>query len=84
MQLCDTCGFVLNESDFKCANCAAPIPDREAPIEQIQARTPIEKPAQKIIIPRNWKRMYGSENIFRTGFQMQEFQKLKFPEHQKR
>ena len=53
MQLCDTCGFVLNESDFKCANCAAPIPDREAPIEQIQARTPIEKTTPKItaIVP---------------------------------
>ena len=53
MQLCDTCGFVLNESDFKCGNCAAPIPDREAPIEQIQTRTPIEKNAPKIITPRN-------------------------------
>ncbi len=53
MQLCDTCGFVLNESDFKCANCAAPIPNREAPVEQIQARTPIEKTAPKIITPRN-------------------------------
>jgi len=53
MQLCDTCGFVLNESDFKCGNCAAPIPNREAPIEQIQARTPIEKTAPKIITPRN-------------------------------
>ena len=53
MQLCDTCGFVLNESDFKCGNCAAPIPDREAPIEQIQTRTPIEKTAPKIITPRN-------------------------------
>ena len=53
MQLCDTCGFVLNESDFKCGNCAAPIPGREAPIEQIQTRTPIEKTAPKIITPRN-------------------------------
>ena len=53
MRLCDTCGFVLNESDFKCGNCAAPIPDREAPIEQIQTRTPIEKTAPKIITPRN-------------------------------
>ena len=53
MQLCDTCGFVLNESDFKCGNCAAPIPGREAPIEQIQTRTPIEKNAPKIITPRN-------------------------------
>ena len=53
MRLCDTCGFVLNESDFKCGNCAAPIPDREAPIEQIQTRTPIEKNAPKIITPRN-------------------------------
>ena len=53
MRLCDTCGFVLNESDFKCGNCAAPIPGREAPIEQIQTRTPIEKTAPKIITPRN-------------------------------
>ena len=53
MRLCDTCGFVLNESDFKCGNCAAPIPGREAPIEQIQTRTPIEKTALKIITPRN-------------------------------
>lgn len=53
MRLCDTCGFVLNESDFKCGNCAAPIPDREAPIEQMQARTPIGKNAPKIITPRN-------------------------------
>ena len=53
MRLCDTCGFVLNESDFKCGNCAAPIPDREAPIEPIQTRTPIEKNAPKIITPRN-------------------------------
>ena len=53
MRLCDTCGFVLNESDFKCGNCAAPIPGREAPIEQIQTRTPIEKNAPKIITPRN-------------------------------
>ena len=53
MRLCDTCGFVLNESDFKCGNCAAPIPDREAQIEQIQTRTPIEKNAPKIITPRN-------------------------------
>ena len=43
MQLCNTCGFVLNESDFKCGNCSAPILDREAPIEQIQTRTQIEK-----------------------------------------
>ena len=53
MRLCDTCGFVLNESDFKCGNCAAPIPDREAPIEQMQTRTPIGKNAPKIITPRN-------------------------------
>ena len=53
MQLCDTCGFVLNESDSKCGNCSAPIPGREAPLEQIQVRTPIEKTAQKIITPRN-------------------------------
>mgnify|MGYP001265273125 FL=1 len=53
MRLCDTCGFVLNESDFKCGNCAVPIPDREAPNEQIQTRTPIEKNAPKIITPRN-------------------------------
>ena len=53
MRLCDTCGFVLNESDFKCGNCATPIPDREAPIEQMQARTPIGKNAPKIITPRN-------------------------------
>jgi hypothetical protein len=53
MRLCDACGFVLNESDFKCANCATPIPNREGPIEQIQARTPIEKTAPKIITPRN-------------------------------
>ena len=53
MRLCDTCGFILNESDFKCSNCSTPIPDREAPIEQIQARTPIEKTSPKIITPRN-------------------------------
>jgi len=53
MRLCDTCGFVLNESDFKCGNCAAPIPDREAPFEQMQARTPIGRNAPKIITPRN-------------------------------
>jgi len=53
MQLCNTCGFVLNESDFKCGNCSAPILDREAPIEQIQTRTQIEKKTPKIIIPRN-------------------------------
>ena len=53
MRLCDTCGFVLNESDFKCGNCAAPIPGREASIEPIQTRTPIEKTAPKIITPRN-------------------------------
>ena len=53
MQLCNTCGFVLNESDFKCGNCSAPILDREAPIEQIQTRTQIEKKTPKIITPRN-------------------------------
>ena len=53
MQLCDTCGFVLNESDFKCGNCTASIPDREAPIEQMQARTPIGKNDPQIITPRN-------------------------------
>ena len=53
MQLCNTCGFVLNESDFKCGNCSAPILDREAPIEQIQTRTQIEKKPPKIITPRN-------------------------------
>ena len=53
MRLCDTCGFVLNESDFKCGNCSVPIPDRKAPNEQMQARTPMEKTAKKIITPRN-------------------------------
>ena len=53
MRLCDACGFILNESDFKCSNCSTPIPDREAPIEQIQAITPIEKTSPKIITPRN-------------------------------
>ena len=29
MQLCDFCGFVLNEGDAKCSNCSAQIPGRE-------------------------------------------------------
>ncbi len=53
MRLCDTCGFVLNESGFKCVNCSSPIPGREAPPEQVQAKISIEKPVPKIINSRN-------------------------------
>ncbi len=50
MQLCDFCGFVLNNGDAKCSNCATPIPGREhLSIETPKNGPTVEKAPSKFI-----------------------------------
>ena len=51
MQLCDTCGFVINEGDYKCGNCDSPIPGQGDAFAQFQPKTTIKKPVPEKIVP---------------------------------
>ena len=52
MQLCDFCGFVLNDGDAKCSNCAVQIPGREhLAIQTPKAESTIEKTVESKFIP---------------------------------
>ena len=54
MQLCDFCGFVLNEGDAKCSNCSAQIPGREhLAIQTQEPKTVVEKTGNSKFIPSN-------------------------------
>ena len=52
MELCDFCGFVLNDGNAKCSNCAAQIPGREhLTIQTPKAETKVEKSIDSKFIP---------------------------------
>ena len=52
MELCDFCGFVLNDGNAKCSNCAAQIPGREhLTIQTPKAGTKVKKSVDSKFIP---------------------------------
>ncbi|SVB74680.1 uncharacterized protein METZ01_LOCUS227534 [marine metagenome] len=51
MQLCNTCGFVINEDDSKCGNCASPIPGNEELFSKFQSTPTVEKPVVEQPVP---------------------------------
>ena len=51
MRLCDFCGFVLNEGDAKCSNCATPVPGQEHLAVKTQPKSSAEKVTTTKIVP---------------------------------